>query len=932
MECFAAAGILAVLIFHVMRTESWRRRFEAEAGKAELLSGTVRDLERRLAVLERERAEPSRVAAQADAPQAGALVPAAPTPVTGESAARIAESTPAMSAAASDSAAEPSSVRTAPIVSQPPARAAPPPVPRVPISDRLPLSASAPPAAPAPSLEERLGGRLPVWIGSVALALAGAFLVKYSFDQGWLSPAVRVALGVAFGVALVAVGEQLQARWPRIAAGLPAAGIADLFACFLAATNLYHLIPPAVGFGLMALTAVAGVILALRHGPIVALIGLLGGFLTPALISTCHPSARNLFGYLLVLLAASLTVARRRAWSAVVAVALLGSLLWVSLWLGAPFAPGDGLWLSLFLLLCGGAAVFWDLDHESEREGGREPRKGAFASSPWLARGTLFVSLLLLLRVDVREEYSSLQWGFLGILGASLLILGRLRAAFAWLPWAAGGLTALLLAAWGADLPASQAPRYLATIALLGVAYALGAFLAHRGAERPDSWAALSAAAALAYFVIAWVMVSGERDLRWSGAALLLAGLYSAATAQELRRRPSATLPPGSRTQGSSAGFRPALPPLASWAVAATSFLSLALPLALAREWWSVAWALEAAALVALRQVVRSRAVAVLAVVVGSGVLVRLLLNPYLFDYAIGEHVLFNWLVYGYGVPILAFAVAAHFAQRDGKGWLATFFDAGWSALAFVFASLEVKQLFHPGRLADPQVEPIELSTLIVVWLVLGIGLISISGRMRRPALAIGGTVILGVAVIAELAGPLAFFNPLFDHHPVGDRWLINGLLWSFGAPALLLAVAARLLRRFAEGIWAAAAWAASLVLAFVTVSLEVRQAFHGTYLDAPATTAAERYAYSAAWLVFGALLLAAGVARKGRALRYASLAVMLLTVCKVFLYDTANLTGLYRVASFLGLGVALMALAWVYQRFVFRSEDQTASRGSNRF
>jgi uncharacterized membrane protein len=46
---------------------------------------------------------------------------------------------------------------------------------------------------------------------------------------------------------------------------------------------------------------------------------------------------------------------------------------------------------------------------------------------------------------------------------------------------------------------------------------------------------------------------------------------------------------------------------------------------------------------------------------------------------------------------------------------------------------------------------------------------------------------------------------------------------------------------------------------------------------------------------------------------------VMLLSVLKVFLYDMKNLSDLYRVFSFLGLGVSLLALAWVYQRFVFR-------------
>jgi len=71
--------------------------------------------------------------------------------------------------------------------------------------------------------------------------------------------------------------------------------------------------------------------------------------------------------------------------------------------------------------------------------------------------------------------------------------------------------------------------------------------------------------------------------------------------------------------------------------------------------------------------------------------------------------------------------------------------------------------------------------------------------------------------------------------------------------------------------------------------------------------------------------LLVAGLLRHSRTLRLASLPVMLLAVGKVFLYDTANLSDLYRVFSFLGLGVSLLLLAWLYQRFVFRSSPEVS-------
>jgi uncharacterized membrane protein len=72
-------------------------------------------------------------------------------------------------------------------------------------------------------------------------------------------------------------------------------------------------------------------------------------------------------------------------------------------------------------------------------------------------------------------------------------------------------------------------------------------------------------------------------------------------------------------------------------------------------------------------------------------------------------------------------------------------------------------------------------------------------------------------------------------------------------------------------------------------------------------------------WGVFAVVLLAAGVARRLRPLRYLSLAFMILTVAKVFLYDLAALGGFFRVFSFFGLAAGLLLVSFFYQRFVFR-------------
>ena len=76
-------------------------------------------------------------------------------------------------------------------------------------------------------------------------------------------------------------------------------------------------------------------------------------------------------------------------------------------------------------------------------------------------------------------------------------------------------------------------------------------------------------------------------------------------------------------------------------------------------------------------------------------------------------------------------------------------------------------------------------------------------------------------------------------------------------------------------------------------------------------------WAWSGAWLAFGAGLMAGGIRAGSKALRLAAIAVIGLTAAKVFMVDMADLVGLWRVLSFLGLGLTLIGLGAVYRRFV---------------
>jgi uncharacterized membrane protein len=108
-------------------------------------------------------------------------------------------------------------------------------------------------------------------------------------------------------------------------------------------------------------------------------------------------------------------------------------------------------------------------------------------------------------------------------------------------------------------------------------------------------------------------------------------------------------------------------------------------------------------------------------------------------------------------------------------------------------------------------------------------------------------------------------------------------------------------------------------VLALAYVTLQIRRLYHGPILSTGPTTDVEQYTYSIVWLVFGVALLGIGILLNSQRARLASAVVIALTIGKAFLVDMSALTGVYRALSFMGLGIVLVAIGWLYQRILFR-------------
>jgi uncharacterized membrane protein len=346
--------------------------------------------------------------------------------------------------------------------------------------------------------------------------------------------------------------------------------------------------------------------------------------------------------------------------------------------------------------------------------------------------------------------------------------------------------------------PEGSALPALAILALT-LAFAAGWPLLVERALRPARWALIaSALAGPLWFLdlrVAWLRAFGPSLI---GLLPIALGALSLLALWHLRRSPSFVAE--ARRNG-----------MAAYAAVALGFASVAIPLQLDRQWITLGWALESAAVLVLFRRIDHAGLKWFGLALAAAVTARLVLNPAVLEYEARGWPLLNWLLYTYWVPALSL-LGGHLVLRDIELGRARPWEAG---------------LYE----------------------------------RRQPigALGLGGAVVAVLFVWLNLA--------IFD--------------------------------AFAEGTTLA-------------IDLERRPSRDLTL--------------SLGWAAYAGVLSAVGMLKRSRGLRWVSLAIWLLTVGKVFLYDLAELRDLYRVLSLVGLAVSLLAISLAYQRYVFNDKSSKES------
>ena len=778
------------------------------------------------------------------------------------------------------------------------------------------------PQVAAAGWEQRLGARAFIWVGAITLALAAIFLVRYSIEEGWLSPEVRVLLAALFGFGLIGGAERVRSRDDRVAQAMAAAGVAAVYGALFAAVALYGMIPRPVG-GIVALALTGFAIgVSLRHGILVAALAFVGGFASPAIIGG-EPNTPVLFGYLLAIAVASLAVIRHRGWWHLGWGVLAGTALWTLVWmLSLPSShlasgPFELHWVGAFLVAVAGLFVWATRRRLAESE---NPPSDVEALV-WSALGTTGVLLLAAIVQDQGQQDPA--WLALALHGAGLYVLARSTPRFQYVALLAPVLSLATLGLWWASVHVGgivegwDDARFAWLVALMGSFHAVAAFALMWNAGRPGFWAGLAVGAALSHFLLIWYTQRAVAPgVPWGliSIAIAVPFLVGAERLVQWRTR--------------MAGATEALGVLAA---GVSFFVAAAIALELRREWITVAYAVELAAVAAISARLELRAMRLLCWPLLAVVVVRFVFNPEVLRYPLGVAPIVNWILWGYGLSIAAFAVGRRFLLAGGDRPLILAIESAIALLAFVLVTLEVRSLFQRESMAVFDAGFVERSIYVLVWG--GYALAALwTSRRRGDVLALSWQLSGGLALGAAVIVQVMVANPVSDRADVGGLVILNGLLVAYAAPAAMALAAVRWLDRPDDRNARLIAEIAAGILAFVYVSLEVRHFFDpGFDRGWQWAEGIELYAYSFVWLLFGVALLALGFWREAPTLRHAGMVLVIIVVAKVFLVDMAGLQGLLRVLSFLGLGAALLGLGYAYRRLVFDRPGAVTARGSHR-
>ena len=768
-----------------------------------------------------------------------------------------------------------------------------------PSSDTSPFPDTSSPGADATSRDksrfvQALKDNWMVWLGGLSVGLAGIFMVSHSINAGMIGPSQQLMLALFSGLALHAGAEYLRRRnrgANEVFAALAGGGSITLYAALLAGVHHYGLVGPTVGLFGLAIVSLGTMVLSLFHGPLLAVMGLSGAYLVPLLIGGDDGSVAFVLSYSFLITVSSLMLMRYvyRDW--LWYATLSGAFLW---WLATSSGAAIGASTAWYI-----AALFV-----------------VFAMVPVRAKQALpylrevLISLLVLWALSmVGQGDRPFFWSWLIILPAAALV-PQSRGALWFLPWAAVLVSALGWLGYvgrnGTEVTyfTQMAPEhqggflsYLIGAAILSTGLGLWHWVRQNDRRR---WASFTLLSPLVWAVLGWLLIHGHQtSSAWSVAMLLVGGVYGV-LAWKLES-----------VQRYRVGVVWAVMAAhVSYSLAAIMIVREAsLTLALSAQFVSLTWLARRYQMPELHLLLK----VALALVVA-----RLTFNPWLQDYDTGLH----WSLWSYGGATLFAGIATWLAGKDRaiRPWL----EGATLHLLVLFLGAEMRYWLYDGDIFSQQYSFTEAAINTLLWGALGVTYMVRAGASESLAwlYRLFSRILVALSMLSYLA-LVTLHNPWWGGGHIGDAPIINMLLPGYGGP-ILLALAVSRFPLLAPRFWSLCVASAGFLL---FTALEIRQLWQGSDMGLSfGMSEGELYTYSVVSLLYAIGAIAYSAKRDNAVLYKAGMALLGLVIAKIFLVDMAGLQGLWRVAAFMGLGLALLGLAWMYRKAQPSAGNQTLS------
>src|SRR6202035_5891771 len=373
---------------------------------------------------------------------------------------------------------------------------------------------------------------------------------------------------------------------------------------------------------------------------------------------------------------------------------------------------------------------------------------------------------------------------------------------------------------------------HLVTAAMFAGGFGAAGFFAQgrsNSAIIPVVWSASAVFTPLALLIALYARIAHlDRSIPFAILAVVLAAAFGAAT-EVLTKRDN----------------RPGLAiSIALFATGALGALALALTFALEKGWHTIALALMSmgSAWISMQRPIpflRS-----LAAILAGIVVLRIGYEPRIVGDAVGTTPIFNWLLWGYGLPALSFWVVSIFLRRRGDDAPLRTVESAAILFTVLLAFMEIRHAVNDGDVYRDIAGLTETALQVCVALAMAIGLERLRIRSGSIVHNISAVVLTAFAGLASVFGLLFLDNPAIWQIVI-DREFVNQILLGCALPAvlaLLLSYAVAGRRRASYGNTIAGF---ALVLALSYLSLEIRRLYHGPILTTGATSGAEQYTYS---------------------------------------------------------------------------------------